>query len=105
MILQHLCNQEYTSLPEYPPIRHPSPSPSGQPPSFEAGFPNTVPEVPATDLEPAKMDPAQRAAIKEREQLTHLFERLIAGQETETGESPPPYEAAAPSVRAHNPHP
>lgn len=111
MVLQHLCDQKYTSLPPYSPTLRPVPPPPDQSSSSRAGPSSIVLEVPVTEFGHTSecatpMNPAQRAAIKEGERLTNQFERLITGQETETGESPPSYNVATPSVpsvRIHHP--
>ena len=68
-------------------------------------------EVSAIELEHSTSEHATptvhipRAASREREVLTHQFERLVAGQEAETGEAPPCYEAAISTVHLDIPHP
>ena len=79
--------------------------------SSEPNPSSVVHEVSAIELEPPTPEyttPAVhifRATSREREVLTHQFERLVAGQETETGEAPPPYKVATSSTHVNNLHP
>lgn len=104
-ILQYLCNQKYTSLPPYSPTWHHVPTAPGQPSSSASGPSNIVHEVSAIELEPPASEyPAgqtSRAASREGEQLARQFERLVSGQETETGESPPSYKAVVSPVHVN----
>jgi hypothetical protein len=99
VILQYLCNQKYTSLPPYSPTWNTVPSPPGQQPSSEAGPSSTVREVSATEPERSTWeratptDPAQKDTMKDGERVTFEFERLVTGQEADTGEPPPSYKA------------
>jgi hypothetical protein len=107
-ISQYLCNQKYTSLPPYSPTWHSVPTTPGQPPPSEPGPLNTIREVSARMSTPptpeCPTDHDFRTASIEREQLARQFERLIAGQETETGEPPPSYKVVESPVHSHTLH-
>lgn len=111
-LLSHLCDQKYTSLPAYSPTWNSVVTLSGQP-SFsesESGPSHIVREVssPIERESPipkysASKSPTQKAPLTEREQLTLQFERLLTGQEAETGQPPPSYRVSTP-VHTHSPH-
>ena len=110
MISQHLCNQKFTSLPPYSLTWNSVPMAPGQSPSSEPNPSTVVHEVSAIELEPPTPEYTTptvhvlRATSREREVLTHQFERLVTGQEAETGEAPPPYKVATSSIRVTDPH-
>jgi len=109
-MLQHLCNQKYTSLPPYSLTWHSVPTTPGRSLSSEPGPSNTVHEVSAIELEPptpeytVPTNNASRTASSERERFSRQFERLISGQEAETGELPPSYGVATSPVHVNHPH-
>ena len=110
VVPQYLCNQKYTLLPPYSATWHSVPTKPGQPASSEPGSSSVVHEVSAIEVEPptpdhsASTDHSTRTASRERERLTLQFERLVAGQEAETGESPPSYNAATSPAHPDNLH-
>ena len=83
----------------------------GQPSPSEPNPSSVVHEVSAIELEPPTPDYTDptihilKATSRERETVTHQFDRLVSGQEAETGEAPPPYGATTPSIHPNNPHP
>ena len=107
---QHLCNHKYTSLPPYSSTWNSIPTISSQTQPSGSGPSATVHEVSVTELESSTPEHAtptvqvSRAASREREQLTRQFERLIAGQEAETGEAPPSYTAATSPAHVNHSH-
>jgi len=110
VISQYLCNRKYTSLPSYSPTWHCVPTAPGQSSSSEAGPFTATDEVSAVELEPSTpeyavpTDHAIRSTLGEREQLTRQFERLISGQEAETGEPPPSYKVATSLLHVNHSH-
>ncbi|KAF9777874.1 hypothetical protein BJ322DRAFT_1176291 [Thelephora terrestris] len=109
-LLSHLCNQKYTSLPAYSPTWHSALESPGESSSSKPGPSSIVREVLTAEHDAptpeyvAPTDPTQRITLEEREQLTLQFERLVTGQEAETGEPPPCYQATAPPVHAGRHH-
>ncbi|EMD33151.1 hypothetical protein CERSUDRAFT_160706 [Gelatoporia subvermispora B] len=117
-LLSYLCQPEFTALPPYsgaltdiavtlpspqPPLAAPQPNGDihAQPPSHSPApprrldrFHSGLPEFDSPDHSPGTMTPVHAGSdsIFDR---TMQFERLIAGQETESGEAPPPYAEVA----------
>ncbi|KAF9643117.1 hypothetical protein BDM02DRAFT_3132643 [Thelephora ganbajun] len=109
-LLSYLCNPMYTSLPSYSLTWQSVPTAPTQSSSPESGPLSIIHEVSAVELEPpipeyaAPTDHVLRTASREREQLTHQFERFITSQELENRELPPSYKVATSPVHVNHSH-